>query len=303
MKRNRTLGFLLVILFLGATGLTEARQVAPGQGGQRGLSISDPLALLSLLGQRGVAGQRGGAPATDQTGRVVRRAAIPQTAWWTDTRLVAQLGLSEDQKRRIENTFEAYRQNLSSATDELEREEAQLATLLEAESIDRSEVSRQINRVIQARGDMERTNATMMLEMREHLTRAQWTQLQNSQGMVLTLRTARIAGQDLLNPTPNAVSGETPSRVGANVAQKNLVSSVDPTYPPLAKAARIEGNVLLQVVISKEGAVTDIKVVSGHPLLNDAAMDAVRQWRYKPVLLNGQPISVITTVTLKFANP
>jgi hypothetical protein len=113
-------------------------------------------------------------------GRVVQRIAAVPTAWWTNTALVTKLGLSDVQKSRIANTFEAHRQNLASSKDQLEKEEAQLAKLLEAESIDRGSVFFQINRVIQARGEMERVNATMTLEMREQLTRPQWMQLQAS---------------------------------------------------------------------------------------------------------------------------
>jgi hypothetical protein len=103
------------------------------------------------------------------------------STWWNNASLVAKLGLTDIQKSRIENTFEAHRQNLSSRKDQLEKEEAQLSKLLDAESIDRGPVFTQINRVVQARGEMERENAAMTLEMREQLTRAQWTQLQTAQ--------------------------------------------------------------------------------------------------------------------------
>jgi TonB family protein len=86
-------------------------------------------------------------------------------------------------------------------------------------------------------------------------------------------------------------------RIGGDVAQANLVSSVPPVYPPLAQAARVQGVVLLQVQISKEGAVEDIRVIAGHPLLNEAAIEAVKQWRYRP-----QPSSVVTTVTVNFSS-
>jgi protein TonB len=67
---------------------------------------------------------------------------------------------------------------------------------------------------------------------------------------------------------------------------------VQPVYPELAKQARIQGIVQLNIVISKEGRVVDIKVISGHPLLISAALEAVKQWEYNPTLLNGQPVEV-----------
>jgi protein TonB len=73
-----------------------------------------------------------------------------------------------------------------------------------------------------------------------------------------------------------------------------------PTYPALAKQARIEGVVRLAVVIDKQGRVSDIKVMSGHPLLIPAALEAVKQWEYNPTLLNGQPVEVFTEVSVPF---
>jgi protein TonB len=68
----------------------------------------------------------------------------------------------------------------------------------------------------------------------------------------------------------------------------------------LARNARVQGQVLLTAIISKDGSIQDLRVLSGHPLLVQAALDAVRQWRYKPYLLNGEPVEVETTVTVNF---
>jgi len=99
-------------------------------------------------------------------------------AWWTNTALLTRLGLTDDQKLRIERVYESHRQNLVSSKANLEKEEAQLAKLLEADSLDRTASVAQIYKVVQARGEMEKTNSLMTFEMREVLTRAQWTQLQ-----------------------------------------------------------------------------------------------------------------------------
>jgi TonB family protein len=96
-------------------------------------------------------------------------------------------------------------------------------------------------------------------------------------------------------PLPPTSSQGTPARIGGDVAQSNLVSSVPPRYPELARAARVTGVVLLQVVINREGLVENINVVSGHTLLTEAAVEAVKQWRYKP-----QATPVVTTVTVNF---
>ena len=95
-------------------------------------------------------------------------------------------------------------------------------------------------------------------------------------------------------------SGPSRIRVGGTVQQANLISKVIPMYPPDAKEARIQGVVHLTVVIAKDGTVQNIDVLSGHPLLIPAAMDAVKQWQYKPTLLNGNPVEVVTQVDVNF---
>jgi TonB family protein len=91
------------------------------------------------------------------------------------------------------------------------------------------------------------------------------------------------------------------TRIGGDVAQANLISSVPPAYPEAARAAQVQGTVILQATISKDGMVQDLVIISGHPLLNDAAVQAVRQWRYRPQMVSGQAIPVITTITVNFA--
>ena len=87
---------------------------------------------------------------------------------------------------------------------------------------------------------------------------------------------------------------------GGEVQHANLVHQVKPTYPPLAKTVRVQGRVVLEAIIDREGRVENLKVLSGHPLLIPAAFEAVQQWRYRPTLLNGQPVEVLTQVTVNF---
>jgi protein TonB len=78
------------------------------------------------------------------------------------------------------------------------------------------------------------------------------------------------------------------------------VHQVKPNYPPLARQARVQGSVVLQAVISKDGTIQNLRVVSGHPMLVQSALDAVKQWRYKPYFLNGEPVEVETSITVNF---
>jgi protein TonB len=91
-----------------------------------------------------------------------------------------------------------------------------------------------------------------------------------------------------------------PVRVGGNVMMAKLTHQVTPVYPPLARQARVEGTVQLQAIISRDGRIQDLRVTSGHPLLIQAAVDAVRQWVYQPTTLNGSPVEVLTTIDVYF---
>ena len=90
-----------------------------------------------------------------------------------------------------------------------------------------------------------------------------------------------------------------PIRV-ATLEQSKLIYKVNPVYPPLAVKAHVQGNVILEAIVDEEGSVSTLKVLSGHPLLVDAALQAVRQWKYSPTVLNGEPVSIIATVTVVF---
>ena len=90
--------------------------------------------------------------------------------------------------------------------------------------------------------------------------------------------------------------------MGGNVQQANLIYQTKPTYPEQALQAGIEGAVLLEAVIAKSGSVENLRLMSrgAHPFLAKAAMEAVKQWLYKPTLLNGEPVEVVTTVDVNF---
>jgi protein TonB len=108
----------------------------------------------------------------------------------------------------------------------------------------------------------------------------------------------------ILGSTPVAVPRvATPQRVRVSqgVTSGLLIRKIQPAYPPLARQARIQGNVLLQAEISKEGTIENLRLISGHPMLAPAAIEAVKQWKYKPYILNGEPVEVDTQITVIFS--
>jgi len=90
-------------------------------------------------------------------------------------------------------------------------------------------------------------------------------------------------------------------RISQGVTRGLLIQKVEPQYPALARAARVQGDVVLSAVIDTNGQITNLQLMSGHPMLVPAAIAAVKQWRYKPYLLNGQPVEVETTITVIFS--
>ena len=103
--------------------------------------------------------------------------------------------------------------------------------------------------------------------------------------------------QPQLFPEP-APSSSQRVRVGGSVMERNLIESVPPVYPEEARAARLAGVVVMEVEVSSRGTVGNVRVVSGHPLLRQAAVDAVKKRLYTPVMLNGSPVEAVTTVTV-----
>jgi periplasmic protein TonB len=105
------------------------------------------------------------------------------------------------------------------------------------------------------------------------------------------------SGSNLPPPPPKV---NRPIRIGGAVQSANLIRQVQPTYPQIAKTAHVSGTVILHAIISKDGAIEELTYISGPPLLMKNAMDAVRQWRYRPTMLNGEPVEVDTTISVVF---
>jgi protein TonB len=101
-------------------------------------------------------------------------------------------------------------------------------------------------------------------------------------------------------PPPKPKPAPTVQRIGGNVQASKLIKQPKPIYPPLAKAARVQGTVKFQATIGKDGTIQNLQLLSGPPLLVPSAMEAVKQWTYQPTLLNGEAVDVITTIDVNF---
>lgn len=105
-------------------------------------------------------------------------------------------------------------------------------------------------------------------------------------------------GGPKINVEPPKPKG--PTRISGGVMAGQILQKTTPVYPPIARAAHVGGTVVLHAIIGKDGSIQNLSVISGPPMLVGAATDAVKQWRYKPYLLNGDPTEVDTTITVNF---
>ena len=101
-------------------------------------------------------------------------------------------------------------------------------------------------------------------------------------------------------PAPKTAEPRPPVRIGGGLIAPAKTRHVAPIYPPVALASRREGIVILEAVIAENGTVRDVRVLRSIPLLDQAAVDAVRQWQFTPTLLNGEPVPIVMTVTVNF---
>jgi len=115
----------------------------------------------------------------------------------------------------------------------------------------------------------------------------------------LDCRALGLGPDSLAPPLPHPING--PLRVGGNVQAAKIIKRVQPEYPEEARSTHISGTVRLHVIIGKDGRMKSLEVVSGHPMLQQAALNAVRQWQYQQTLLNGEPVEIDTTIDVIFS--
>ena len=112
-----------------------------------------------------------------------------------------------------------------------------------------------------------------------------------------------VAPTDVVTPSlppPPKIENTKPVPIGGNVQAAKLIHQVKPAYPRMAQLTRVQGVVVMEAIIARDGSVKSLQVVSGHPLLNQAAIDAVQQWLYSPTMLNGEPVEVATAIRVTF---
>jgi TonB family protein len=122
-------------------------------------------------------------------------------------------------------------------------------------------------------------------------------------GTTAAMAGSPMTGTDAMTPPPVQVASGArgPARVSGGEMAAQLLNSVTPTYPPIARAAHVSGAVVLRAIIGKDGLVEDLEVISGPEMLRASALAAVRQWTYQPYLLNGVPVEVDTVVTVNYS--
>jgi TonB family protein len=156
-------------------------------------------------------------------------------------------------------------------------------------------------------GDMmtPELNSDLTKTVREYDEHFRVVRVNTPEGLALQIRSPEQpnAPPPLMAQALAAPSADLPAkgiRVGGNVQANNIVSQEKPVYPPLAKAARVQGTVSFEATIAPDGTVQNLQVISGPPLLVQAAMQAVQKWVYKPTLLNGNPVTVVTVIDVNF---
>jgi TonB family protein len=218
--------------------------------------------------------------------------------WWKNSEIVKSLKLSEAQVNQIEQTFLHHRPALAGLYEELQKREIELKALMKADPIDESKILSQSELIAVSRTALEKANSAMMLDIRKDLTKVQWEKLEEiREQRASAMASAQMPWQG------ETQSGEKFYRIGDKgiAAPKGLHQPI-PQYTPQAKEAKIEGIVLLQGVIRKNGRMDNLKVL--RPLgygLDERALDVVgKEWRFQPGTFNGQPVDVQANIEISF---
>jgi TonB family protein len=221
-------------------------------------------------------------------------AVIDWIKWYSNwMRARPELGMHPEDSGPLTNV--AVRQDLLARYSSLIADA--MANLEKALELDpqNTDVMSYMNLLIRERADLKDTPAEYERDIE---TADQWVQKALD---TMERKPASATPPAQIHPPPPPDGQQTPQPIHVgSVLTTNLIRRVPPVYPQEAKAAHIKGTVRFTATIGKDGRILDLQVVSGHPLLAKSALAAVRQWEYKPTLLNGQPVEIITTIDVNF---
>jgi TonB family protein len=225
--------------------------------------------------------------------------------WWKDSGVVRDLRLRDGQIRQIEQAFLRHRSELGNLANALQRQEAILQSLVDSDRIDEKKAAAQIEQVVAARGRLEREKTIMALDIRCAVSLDQWKRLQEIQrAQSSPAVTPAASGNKVAPKTEGSASGseEPVYQIGGPVTDPVPVQKPIPAFTSEARAQKVEGSVLLEVVIGKDGIARSAKVLRGIGYgLDESAVETVtKRWLFKPATLNGQPVSVQAKIEVTF---
>jgi TonB family protein len=227
--------------------------------------------------------------------------------WWRDSDVVRGLQLRDTQIRQIEQAFLSHRSELGTLAEQLQREEHALRSIIDTRSLDEKRATAQIDQVVNARARLEKEKTLMALDIRRAVSLDQWRMLQEMQrsqaGDSSASEPPPIAARADSKADAAAPEAEEPVyQIGGPVSAPVPIQRPAPGFTPEAKARRLAGNVLLSVVIGKDGAVRNVRVLRGLGYgLDESAVETVTsKWFFKPSTLNGRPVSVQANIEVTF---
>jgi len=251
--------------------------------------------LLSLLFALGVMTQPArSAPAPAELG-----------TWWKDSRVVRELQLRDTQIRQIEQAFLNHRSELTTLATELVHHETVLQSLIDNRGFDEAMAAEQIDQVVTLRAKLERARSTMLLGFRRAVSADQWKKLQEMQRAETDAASAPAPAADKTAPkaeNPVPAAEEPVYSVGGPVTDPIPIQRPAPPFTAAAREGKVEGSVLLKVVLGKDGAVRDARVLRGlgYGLDESAAETVAKRWQFKPATLNGRPVNAEVLVEVNF---
>ena len=226
-------------------------------------------------------------PPTSARPPLERALGGPEGRWWSRPQMAQRLGLTAEQQKKMDDVFQQARLKLIDLNAVVQKEEAIMEPLVAAEQPDEAKIVAQIDKVAQARAELEKANARMLLGIRRALTAKQWEKLKADTGGQPPVATAAPWGS---NGPPDLMS-----------APPVLISKVEPQYTEEARKAKLQGAVVLWVEVTPDGRATNIKVQRSLGMgLDEKAIEAVKQWRFRPGMKDGKPVTMAATLEVSF---